>query len=379
MTKSKMSSDKGNELISVADPHTIKKFELISEYVVAWSQVLMNFDKCTGIVYIDCMSNSGKYKDNNGNDVDGTALRVANILADTMKNYPSKQAYLYFNDKDAAKIELLGTLLPKQTHNFHVELESRDASDLLNSISKEFFSQFQNMNFLLLYDPYVADIDWDALMPYLQHWGEVILTHMVSDPIRAVKVASRPATIDKYERTYQTSIDELIACGSDRKAYEEKIEAIIRNLCGRQQKYYVASFPFYNSTNAVIYNLIHCTGHQRGFSLFKATAWKIFGDKSSGKNTHNDENQYTLFSAGGNDFSYGLPSDDTCYRVIDIARYAQEYFKGRTDVPLTEVWEYIDSHPIFPVDGYMTRIKDSLRYNFGATIKKSSITFADRS
>lgn len=42
-----------------AHPHTVKKFELIEEYVKAWAQKLLKFDKCHGIVFIDCITRSG--------------------------------------------------------------------------------------------------------------------------------------------------------------------------------------------------------------------------------------------------------------------------------------------------------------------------------
>lgn len=48
------------------------------------------------------------------------------------------------------------------------------------------------------------------------------------------------------------------------------------------------NIPFFNSNNSVVYNLIHCTGHPTGFDLFKATAWKVFDDQSSGKRTYNN-------------------------------------------------------------------------------------------
>lgn len=51
-----MASSKKNDVISEASPHTIKKFELISEYVKAWINILMLNPKCKGIVYIDCAS-----------------------------------------------------------------------------------------------------------------------------------------------------------------------------------------------------------------------------------------------------------------------------------------------------------------------------------
>lgn len=86
-----MATKKAYDNISVAAPHTIKKFELISEYAKAWVEKLMNYDKCEGVVFIDCMSNSGLYKDSNGNEIEGTPLRVSKIIADAMKKYPRKK------------------------------------------------------------------------------------------------------------------------------------------------------------------------------------------------------------------------------------------------------------------------------------------------
>ena len=128
-----MASPKKNDVISVASPHSIKKFELISEYVKAWIHILMLNKKCRGIVYIDCMSNSGVYKDENGNEIEGTPLRVSAIIAEAMTRYTDKQAYIYFNDLDSRKIDLLKTRIPKQTSNFTIYTESMDANVLLKN------------------------------------------------------------------------------------------------------------------------------------------------------------------------------------------------------------------------------------------------------
>lgn len=47
-----MASTKKADTISVASTHTIKKFELISKYVEAWAEILLNTEACKGIVYI---------------------------------------------------------------------------------------------------------------------------------------------------------------------------------------------------------------------------------------------------------------------------------------------------------------------------------------
>ncbi len=206
-----MASSKRNDLVSVAPPHSIKKFELISEYVKAWIQILMLNQKCRGIVYIDCMSNSGVYKNDEGEEIEGTPLLVSEIIADAMITYTNKQAYLYFNDLDSKKIDLLKTRIPKQTNNFHIYTEAMDANVLLRKIGTQFATAFSDMHFLLVYDPYDAHIEWDAMMPFLKNWGEIIINHMVSDPIRGAKTAKKQKVIEKYEETYQTTIDELIS------------------------------------------------------------------------------------------------------------------------------------------------------------------------
>lgn len=158
-----MTSSKKNNLISVAPPHSIKKFELISEYVKAWINILMLNKKCRGIVYIDCMSNSGVYKNDKGEEIEGTPLRVSEIIAEAMTRYTDKQAYIYFNDLDSKKIDLLRTRLPKQTGNLTIYTESMDANVLLRKIGSQFSSMFSDMHFLMVYDPYDAHIEWDAI------------------------------------------------------------------------------------------------------------------------------------------------------------------------------------------------------------------------
>ncbi len=374
-----MASSKKKEVISEASPHTIKKFELISEYVKVWINILMLNPKCKGIVYIDCMSNSGVYRNEIGEEIKGTPLLVSEIIAEAMTRYTSKQAYLYFNDKEEDKIELLNTRLPKQTENFHVNTEVMDANELLRKIGKQFSTMFQDMHFLLIYDPYDAHIEWDAMMPFLKNWGEVILNHMVSDPIRAVKMAKKPETIEKYEETYQSNIEELISFGSDRDAFEEKIKKIIRDGSGRKEgKYYVASFPFFNSTNSVVYNLIHCTGHYRGFELFKTTAWHTFGDHSSMKNTHNDENSMQMSFTENGEIVCEYSPDTSCYNLRDAALYVQRHFAGMVDVSNDTVWGYLGEHPVFPTRDYKNKIKDVLKREYGMKASKSSMTFLDR-
>lgn len=364
---------------NIISPHTIKKFELISEYTKAWIQKLMNNPYCEGVVFIDCMSNSGVYHTSNGDEVEGTPIRVARIISEAMRNYPNKYAHLYFNDWSSEKIATLESRIPENTSNFIINTSTMDGNELLKILSEK-LKQNQKISYLLVYDPYQATIDWDALGPYFRGWGEVIINHMLSDSIRAAKVVKKPEKRAKYENTYQTSIDDLIKYGSDKKAFENRIEEIISSLSSRpDRECYIAAFPFFNTMNTVVFNLIHCTSHIEGFKLYKKTAWKVFENKSSMKNTHHENEQMVLcFDDDNQDAGVTSQTDEYCYYIQDIAKYVQEKFKGQKDVLLNEIWALLDIHPVFPSEGYRIEIKKILEKDYGATVSRSTITFTDR-
>ncbi|HBP26332.1 MAG TPA: hypothetical protein DD618_05205 [Acholeplasmatales bacterium] len=360
--------------IDTASPHTIKKFELIEKYTKAWAEKLLNYEKCNGIVFIDCMCNSGVYQDDAGNEIFGTPIRVANILSRIMHFFPSKQTWLYFNDFSENKINILKTYLPSTTRNFHIVTRSGDGNDLLKEINIE---SNQQLNYLLVYDPYTASLDWSALLPFFHNWGEVIINHMVSDTIRGASQAKSGTAVAKYEQTYLANIEELVTFGNDRKVYEKRIQEIITALRGfSSRQYFIASFPFFNRKNVIVYNLLHCSGSIEGFKLFKKTAWKTFGGKSSAKDTHGIENQLMLDFEGS-----GEPNtltDEYCYYVKDIAKYLHDTFRGQEQVSLIDVWRKLDEHPVFPSDGFKPEIKKELKDTYKDTILKQTITFSDK-
>ena len=328
-----MASSNNHETISRASLHTQKKFELIEKYIMPWAQKLMNNPSCKGLVYIDCMCNSGLYHDDNNVLIEGTPLRVSRILRNIAGQYPFKQVHLYFNDQDEAKTALLSKKVPKETSNFHITITSKDASELLRSIGPEL--DHPTLHYFLLYDPYDADIDWEGLLPFFRHWGEVMINHMVSDPVRAISQVKKKSTMQKYEGTYMVSdFEKLVPFGSDKAAYEKRILQIINALKGKR-RYYVAAYPFYNTQNSQMYSLIHCTSNPVGFELYKKTAWQTFENHSSNKNTQGHENQLMLDFNGSGKIT--TQTDESCFTVLDIAKYIHYCFKGQRDVPLEEV------------------------------------------
>ena len=172
------------DVIEKVAPHTIKKCELIEHYVDEWARKILGFngvngrDGSKGIIYIDCMSNSGLYYDSDDNLVDGTALRVAKRLNEILPNYPGKMGYVMFNDISQEKIDRLKKELDGlKLSNITVRFNCGDGNEFIKELDiKELQKQCGT---LLLYDPYQAAIDWDAITPYLNTWGEVIINHMV--------------------------------------------------------------------------------------------------------------------------------------------------------------------------------------------------------
>lgn len=353
---------------------------MIETYIKSWAQILMLNKSSTGIVFIDCMCNSGVYRDDNGDIVYGTPIRVANTLLDVARTYTDKQVHLYFNDNDDAKIEELKKHLPEEERNFKIVTTVRDGNELLKWIGPQ-LNQNSHLHFFLLYDPYDASIDWDALLPFFRHWGEVLINHMISDTVRAVQQVKREEKKRKYTGTYQVDdIADLIPYGSKKNAYEKRLLKIIDSMKGSpQRKYYVAAFPFFNTKNALMYDLVHCTGHEKGFKLFKSIAWKIFGDKSSSRNRHGEESQLMFDFTGASICKPAVV--EYCYDVYSIASYVQDHFRGQENVSLDDIWYLIDEHPIFPSDGYRNQIKTILKNDFGAQITKQEtekINFSDK-
>lgn len=368
-----MSSKGISKTITPAKPHTQKKFHLITSYVDEWARKILGIKKSEGVIYIDCMSNSGKYYDDNKDElIDGTAILVAVKLNEIIKNYPNKKAIIYYNDKDKNRIKVLKDSIKRlELNNLQINYSIGDANKFLKEIN---IKQYSNYNTLMVYDPYEASIDWDAITPFLNIWGEVIINHMVSDTIRGVATAQKESVIRKYERTYQSEIDQIIELGMNKENLEKIIRDIIHKQCDGKREHFIASFPFYNRKNGLVYNLIHCSSNINGLILYKKIAWKTFGGKSSLKNSHGKENQLCFDM---NNMSIQTNKVENCYFVEDIAKYIYTKYGSKKIVSLEEVYEDINRHPIFPSDGFKQEIKRILKNRYNATFPrgKNSIEF----
>ena len=169
----------------------------------------------------------------------------------------------------------------------------------------------------------------------------------------------------------------ICSCSYDRTTLDDVVEGIISRYSeGLKNKTFIASFPFYNRNNVLLYNLIHYSQNLHGFKLYKKVAWKCFGGKSSLKRDKIERGQV----AGQMQMLLPEPiieiQDD--YRncgIDDIAEYIYQKYKERDEVLFSEIYDDLDKHPIFPSEGFRDEIKKSLKENYPVTLTKSSMRY----
>lgn len=378
-------TNSNRDCLNVAKPHTIKKFELINAYVKEWAWKVLGFNgkagysQNQGIVYIDCMSNAGVYKDESGNLIEGTAIRVIKTLQEIMNNFPLKKALLFFNDYDPQKIQRLELEIEKIEHsNVEIVTSVLDRDDFLQHFALNKYKHYQK---LLLYDPFHTDINWNSIMPFLNVWGEVIINHMLYDVTTGSSSVKAPSKIKRYIDSYQMPIEEIVRIHTDRDELNNRIIELIRKNNYQNKKIFISYASFFNRKRGEVYRLIHCTKSIEGAKLFKKNTWKVFDNKSSDRGTSHTIGQLSFVNTiadGAEELEIELQkSEENCFTITDIAIFIHDKYKKRKIVPLQEVYYLLDRHPVFPSDGFKDQIKRELKKQYGVKIKGTDLYFED--
>ncbi|MBC5648648.1 three-Cys-motif partner protein TcmP [Christensenella tenuis] len=352
-------------------PHTIRKFELIEKYVEGWAYKILGLSTSKGVVFIDCMCNCGYGIGENEEKIMGTPVRVAKCLNQVMQKpeFANKKVYLFYNDMSQAKIDILKKELSAiDTTKIKITYSCTDGNDFLRQFD---MVEFKGFNKLLFYDPYHAAIKWDAITPFLNSWAEVVINHVVMDTSRGVAQVRDETKKKKYIDTYQQAIEDLVEICTDKTALDNLVKKIIRDKSDNKTDVHLASFPFYNQNNGLVYNLIYYSKSIIGFRLFKKTAWKVSGDKSTVTVSHHNPSQFAIDF--DNEGSFKLCSDKNAYSVSDIVSYIYAKYGKMKEVRLEQVYADLDNHPIFPCEGYKPEIKKLLAQLYGAKIGRDNI------
>ena len=74
--------------------HTIKKFELVSEYAKGWAHKILGYSQSEGLIYIDGMCNCGKYYDSfNGRMLSNYKQQVRELLFKVLNRRSDRKSY----------------------------------------------------------------------------------------------------------------------------------------------------------------------------------------------------------------------------------------------------------------------------------------------
>ena len=74
--------------------HTIKKFELVSEYAKGWAHKILGYSQSEGLIYIDGMCNCGKYYDSfNGRMLSNYKQQARELLFKVLNRRSDRKSY----------------------------------------------------------------------------------------------------------------------------------------------------------------------------------------------------------------------------------------------------------------------------------------------
>ena len=278
---------------------TTKKIEYVTKYVEEWLRVGCLSSKVKVLNFVDGMSNAGIYRDG---DL-GTATMVFSLFLDAAKSNPTKSFNLVFNDLDTERIAIFKAVCEElciqkceagAPPNLTLFYSQGDINDFISDLPQhdDVLVGYGNLT-LFFIDPYDArTVDGTLLHDYLaDRYCELFFNWFSSDHIRNPDA-------DEIKKRFN---------GINIPAGRDAADFIAQYLAGPQKSYF--SFPFRNSNNAEIYQIIFITPHKKGLEKIKEALWSTFSGKEYHRNSRTDYYQTSMLDFDeGKDFlkeSYG--------------------------------------------------------------------------
>ena len=278
---------------------TSKKIEYVSEYVWLWALVMLERNDIHTLNFVDCMCNAGVYHDGDC----CTAVEVLQIFSSLAEKYPRKNFYIWCNDNDSEKIEILKQVLGLFPKNRQIQVlvsqfDVNDYLDMLHQNSKLEKEMFKRGSTTILYvDPFdFGTVEIPKVSAVLQkHYCELLFNFFISD----------------YVRNIHQDAGRIAKClGGKRIETKDDLIAYMRTQLRVGHIQHLFSYQFRTEKNVELYQIVFATPNSRGLEKLKDVLWKVFKGAEFHRN-HADSDQICLFTA---------KDDEDC----SLHTYAQE-------------------------------------------------------
>ena len=320
------------DCLDEAKEHTKAKIRLVSDYIINWSYVFLNNNRCKKLNFVDCMANAGVYK----NGVLGTSVEVLNIFISLSEKAREKdiQLNLYINDIDKNRILVFKSIIEQYKDqipsNVKIYIESMDVNDYMNYLINKREFETKDQGTFMFVDPYnFGDVDLEVLRKFgAKFYCEILFNYFISDFRRNINnPQARIKTENMLKRIDCLDVD------FDNDISAEGLDLKIREFLKRGNIKYCFSYPFKIWNNADLYHLIYATPNIKGLDKIKESIWKVFsGDMYYKANYLNG--QMSLF-------------DDKLFVDINLNSYSRhvrklllEQFEGKI-ISYKEIENYV--------------------------------------
>lgn len=362
------------------------KIQFMKQYISAWYNKVLRYkpkygEQAKGVVFIDCMSNSGAYEEE-GLLIKGTAQHAEELFLNQNGScYRDRAFKIYLNDVSKERVNCqLCIWRSKQNDRKNVEVSifNKDVYDFLKEEGNYILdkAKLNNWYVLLFYDPYYVQFDWDILSPFINyHKTDIILTHFwKNDTKRALGQNVKNKQVkNKYEKAYGIDYEELyknLKTMNHIESNEYLRELFKKQIVERTSKNkYIGIAPIFNRTNNVVYDIVSVSTSVESRNLLKNIMHKLMKDFK--KVPENEQLEFQLFEDSV--YSYrqaralGISEVDYFNSITYFSKVMCSELKGKT-VTQKQMNSYLKNHDLIPTN-CKTELKKSLKVK-GVKIKK---------